>query len=246
MPQQAHHYHFAELDSTQRFLIDHTHTERPIFCRANQQTAGIGQRGAHWQSPIGGLYFSIRYLLDMPPMAQGGLAQHIALTLAQTIDPNAKILRLKWPNDLYIENKKLGGILIDTLPHQEKTIAIIGIGINLYPSANTNHTLAYYSDHFPHSDTLYETLCAQLLPALEYWNAHPYLPTDHRWDDYDRYHSQMIILETHPDPVENLGIDQKGRLIIRHQHAKPLFLDNTRIKNQSTSDLQDNQLSKPV
>ncbi|SUO94992.1 biotin--[acetyl-CoA-carboxylase] ligase [Suttonella ornithocola] len=231
MPQQAHHYHFATLDSTQRFLIDHSITERPIFCRANQQTAGIGQRGAHWQSPIGGLYFSLRYQLDMPPAAQGGLAQYIALTLAQTIDPNAKILRLKWPNDLYIEKKKLGGILIDTLPHQEQTIAIIGIGINLYSSPETDSNLAYYSDYFAQTETLYESLCEQLLPALEYWNTHPYLPTDHRWDDYDRFHGQMLSLETHHEPVENIGIDQKGRLIIRDQQSKIAFLDNTRIKN---------------
>lgn len=229
MPQQPYHsYHFTTLDSTQTYLHQHPNTTHRIYCRADQQTAGHGQRGATWQSPQGGLYFSLRTDLIFPPATHSGLAQYIALTIAQTIDPTAQTIRLKWPNDLFIGEKKLGGILVETTPNGENTTAIIGVGINIEQQAPN---IAYLHQTLPHItiNTLYLQLIDALNTTLDYWNEHPYLPTTHRWHEYDRFANQTILLDNHPTPVTNLGIDQKGRLIIKH-NEKIQFLSNTRIK----------------
>lgn len=224
-----HHYHFARLDSTQTYLLNHPNTSRPIFCRADSQSAGKGQRGAHWQSPPNsGLYFSLKTTLPYPLATHNGLAQMVALTLAQTLDPSAEILTLKWPNDLYIGTQKLGGILIDLHPDGENSIAVIGIGINLRADAQRPDTANLYA-HFPENPTLYPELCQALLNSINRWQETPYLPTDHRWNDYDRFQGQIITLESHPNPVKNLGIDQKGRLTIISENGIE-FLSNTRIK----------------
>lgn len=223
-----HSYHFATLDSTQRYLLAHPPIEGAIFCRAEQQSAGVGQRGAHWQSPQGGLYFSLAYSLYGAPQVHAGLAQACALVIAQTLDSQAKIIRLKWPNDLYIGERKLGGILIDMLPQADNSRAIIGIGINLQGNQDT---IAYYQAHFPQIErqALYAQLQTALLNRLAQWSEKPYLAVNHRWNDYDRFYRQEIALETHEQPVQNLGIDQKGRLIVASAQGIE-FLQQTRIR----------------
>ena len=204
-----HSYHFAELDSTQTYLLKHAALNAAVFCRAERQTAGIGQRGAQWQSPQGGLYFSLRYPLAGGAALHGGLAQACALSIAECLDPAAQSLRLKWPNDLYVGEKKMGGILIDMLGDS----AVIGIGINL---RGERQDIAYVDEHFPalKTDECYPRLQEALLHMLEKWARHPYLALNHRWNDYDRFYGQDIRLEARTDSVRNLGIDQKGRLII--------------------------------
>lgn len=223
-----HFYHFASLDSTQRYLLAHEMLEAAIFCRAEQQSAGVGQRGAQWQSPRGGLYFSLAYPLKGAPQIHLGLAQACALVVAQTLDPQAQKIRLKWPNDLYIDERKLGGILIDMLPQAENSVAIIGIGINLY---GTQTDIAYYQEHFPQQDSvsIYPQLQSALLTRLAQWSEKPYLPVEHRWNDYDRFYRQSLSLETHTQSVQNLGIDQKGRLVVATEQGIE-FLHHTRIR----------------
>lgn len=217
-----HSYHFAAVDSTQRYLLEHSPNTAAIFCRADLQTAGVGQRGATWQSPQGGLYFSLRYPLTGGAALHGGLAQAIALCIAETIDPSAEIIRLKWPNDLFIGERKLGGILIDMLADS----AVIGIGINL---SGERQNIAYLTEHFNLSgDALYSRLQTALLNLLTAWQHKPYLPLEHRWNDYDRFFAQNIRLETHSTAVKNLGIDQKGRLIVASGKGIE-YLSSTRI-----------------
>ncbi len=111
-------------------LID-LKTPLPIAVIALQQTAGKGQWGKIWQSPLGGLYLSVALNLDL------ALDSSFHLTMA-TAWGIAKILRiydvpvsLKWPNDLILKNRKLGGIKIETRTSNQKIkYAVIGVGIN--------------------------------------------------------------------------------------------------------------------
>lgn len=152
----------------------------------------------------------------------------IALTIAETLDNQAQTIRLKWPNDLFIGEKKLGGILIDNIPQEDGCASIIGVGINL---SGKDKTVAYYNEHFSAMSAiaLLKHLQPALLQTLARWVKTPYLPLTHRWNDYDRYYQQKIYLQNMPHPVDNLGIDQKGRLCIRDNHGIQ-YLTNTRIQ----------------
>lgn len=97
---------------------------------ADQQQAGRGQSGRHWQSPKGNLYLSMLCTLATP--LQGRLALEVALallqmpTLQQAQEPRG--LAVKWPNDLHHQQRKWGGILIEPLNSHQ---VIIGVGINV-------------------------------------------------------------------------------------------------------------------
>ena len=98
---------------------------------AEQQEAGRGQWGRQWRSAIGGVYLSLAVEPDLA--AANGLqltlctAWGIAIGLRNLGLP----IQLKWPNDLVIDGRKLGGVLTETRTGQAAiTQAVIGVGIN--------------------------------------------------------------------------------------------------------------------
>ena len=94
---------------------------------ASVQTSGRGRRGRAWHSPAGGLWLSVvlhpRLAREQWPLL--GLAASVGTTDA-VADVAGVPVRVKWPNDLMIEDHKLGGVLIEA----SGTAAIAGIGIN--------------------------------------------------------------------------------------------------------------------
>ena len=103
---------------------------------ALRQTKGRGSRGRAWDSPTGNLHLSV--LLRPREWARGAgqwaLLTGVALwqTLAD-LAPNAAALRLKWPNDLLLDGRKLAGILIDNSVGASGRLdwVVVGIGVNL-------------------------------------------------------------------------------------------------------------------
>jgi len=120
-------------------LIERGSTEGTVVIAA-QQTAGRGQRGHQWRSPLGGLYLSLALTPEIG--AQNALlltissAWGIATTWRQlpgSTDPDQPGIpvQLKWPNDIILKERKLGGILTETRIQRGKiTKAVVGVGIN--------------------------------------------------------------------------------------------------------------------
>ncbi len=105
----------------------------PVLLVAERQTAGRGRLGRQWQSTVGeSLTFSLG--LPLAPPDWSGLSLAVGLGLAQSLHPEIK---LKWPNDLIWQGRKLAGILIETASFHDVRVAVIGVGLNLAtPSAN--------------------------------------------------------------------------------------------------------------
>ncbi len=100
---------------------------------ADRQTAGRGRLGNKWTSPAGsGLWIT---LLERPADTSGidVLSIRVGLLAAQALDRfTAEPVRLKWPNDLYVDRFKLGGILIEARWRDQRLEWVaIGIGINV-------------------------------------------------------------------------------------------------------------------
>ncbi len=91
---------------------------------ANRQTAGRGRLGREWSSPPGGLYATF-----IVPNADL-LALRAGVATARALESIGAAARLKWPNDLVVGERKLGGILIET----DGAVARIGVGINMSAS----------------------------------------------------------------------------------------------------------------
>jgi len=97
---------------------------------AETQTAGRGRYGRVWQSPRGNLYVS--FVFEANPMLDKYLSFLTGLALAESL-PEFNV-RLKWPNDVLLEGKKVAGILLETTGDK----IIVGIGVNLVSSPDKN------------------------------------------------------------------------------------------------------------
>jgi BirA family biotin operon repressor/biotin-[acetyl-CoA-carboxylase] ligase len=109
---------------------------------AETQSGGRGRVGRPWSSPQGGIYFSIILRPDIKPGEALRLPLVAGVAVAQAIVRNTNLdPRLKWPNDIIIGGRKVGGILTEMGAETDRLDwVIIGIGLNV----NTPH------DSFPH------------------------------------------------------------------------------------------------
>ena len=144
-----------EIDSTNTELMRRARADRtePTLLVALQQTAGRGRLGRSWLSGVAGgvasgvasssaahevasvgaryqsLTFSLGLLLK--PAAWDGLSLAVGTSLACSLHER---IQLKWPNDLWLDGRKLAGILIETAPAADGArYAVLGVGINLLP-----------------------------------------------------------------------------------------------------------------
>ena len=131
---------FSSLTSTNTTARDY-----PVgsIIMAETQTGGRGRYGRVWQSPKGNLYVS--FVFESDPKRDKYLSFLTGLALAESL-PEFNV-RLKWPNDVLLDGKKVAGILLETSGNK----IIVGIGVNLvnnpeknmlYPTANLGGRLS--------------------------------------------------------------------------------------------------------
>ncbi|WP_319381061.1 biotin--[acetyl-CoA-carboxylase] ligase [Thiomicrorhabdus sp.] len=127
-------YLFEETDSTNAFLktIAKQNLVESV-CVTNSQSAGYGQRGRSWLSNEDSWTFSLLVKVDRPLHKLGSIAQNITLEMALFLKNEvAGKLFLKWPNDLFCSEGKVGGILTEVAAYSEDYCwLVIGIGLNL-------------------------------------------------------------------------------------------------------------------
>jgi BirA family biotin operon repressor/biotin-[acetyl-CoA-carboxylase] ligase len=103
-----------------------------VLLAAEQQTAGRGRHGRRWRSAHGaGATFSIRRRMACGQRKLAGLSVAVGVCSARALRGlGARGISLKWPNDLMVSRRKLGGILIETRPAADGSVVVVGIGIN--------------------------------------------------------------------------------------------------------------------
>ncbi|HMQ73826.1 MAG TPA: biotin--[acetyl-CoA-carboxylase] ligase [Rubrivivax sp.] len=119
---------------------------QPTLRVAEQQTRGRGRQGRAWVSaPGASLAFSLA--LPLAPASWSGLSLAAGRAVADALDPPhagaAPRLGLKWPNDLWLldaprRGRKLGGILVETVPVGPQRMVVIGVGLNVLPLPGTD------------------------------------------------------------------------------------------------------------
>ena len=136
----------------------------PQLLVAINQTAGRGRLGRHWHStPGSSLTFSLALPLQRSDWS--GLSLAVGLAVVEALDPQGQRLGLKWPNDLMLladgddstpdkgrgMGRKLGGILIESVPAGEQRAAVIGIGVNVEPQpvAEADYEIAALTEIWP-------------------------------------------------------------------------------------------------
>ena len=178
---------------------------------ADAQSAGRGRRGRAWHSPAGAqLILSLYLRLDGGVRVAGGLSLVAGLAAAEALHGlGASRVRLKWPNDLIADGRKLGGILIEA----SSACAVIGIGINLdLPDAAAAAIDQPWTDldrlGVPaQRDEVVAALLAQLLPLLERFRARGLdAELRARWEAFDAFAGASV-------RVEAGSVQHEGRML---------------------------------
>jgi BirA family biotin operon repressor/biotin-[acetyl-CoA-carboxylase] ligase len=122
-----------------------------ILLVAEHQNAGRGRLGRQWQSQAGA---SLTFSLGLPlqPANWSGLSLAVGVSLAESLEPaNGKppTLQLKWPNDLWLGQRKLGGILVETASWGDQRYVVIGVGLNVTPPEQDFSAASSSSDGDP-------------------------------------------------------------------------------------------------
>lgn len=133
----------AQTDSTNSELMRRARDGRcePVLLVAEVQTAGRGRMGREWLShsttaqTLSALTFSLGLPLQMADWS--GLSLAVGVSVASSLHP---CLQLKWPNDLWFEQRKLAGILIETAAVGAVRYAVIGVGLNITERSDSGMT----------------------------------------------------------------------------------------------------------
>lgn len=127
-------YYFDTIDSTQRFALELASRpyENGSIVIAERQTRGRGRQSRVWASPRGGIWLSILLRPNFEISKASLMPMLTSLALSVAIEQTLKVYpKLKWPNDLMLNDKKVAGILVDASIESNKVeYLIIGIGIN--------------------------------------------------------------------------------------------------------------------
>ena len=129
--------YFKELDSTNRTasaLIDNKMINGPTAIISEYQKSGRGQLQTKWHSmPNKNLTFSLAYpKFNQPIENQFKINKCLSLAVKSAIDSAGITTKIKWPNDIYFENKKLAGLLVENqISGQQISRCVAGIGINI-------------------------------------------------------------------------------------------------------------------
>ncbi|HEY7671627.1 MAG TPA: biotin--[acetyl-CoA-carboxylase] ligase [Gammaproteobacteria bacterium] len=133
---------FAELPSTNQYLLE---AEQPSpgladVCLAELQTAGRGRLGRGWHSPFGaGVWLSVGWRFAAAPAELPALTLALGVAVRRVVaDLTGAVIRLKWPNDLVHDDRKLGGILVEVGTATAGGCRVVaGLGLNVaFPAAS--------------------------------------------------------------------------------------------------------------
>jgi BirA family biotin operon repressor/biotin-[acetyl-CoA-carboxylase] ligase len=161
---------------------------------ADHQTAGRGRSSRSWEAPAGA---ALLVSFVLPPNPLLSLAAGVAAAEAC-----GRGVRLKWPNDLLLDGRKVGGILVEASPAR----ALCGIGINL----------TWAPEGAAHLDEPRDRLLERLRPAIKRWST---APPDHvlaRWRELSDTIGKKVRVELPDRIVEGIAqdIDASGALVV--------------------------------
>ncbi|MGQ0502671.1 MAG: biotin--[acetyl-CoA-carboxylase] ligase [Panacagrimonas sp.] len=127
------------VDSTNRLLAAADARQDPQAVLAEYQSAGRGRRGREWRSPFGAnLYLSIAWSYPMWPPQLPALSLAVGVVCARALRAAGVAgVQLKWPNDLWVGDRKLGGILIEQRGESSDVCrVVVGVGVNVAMQAS--------------------------------------------------------------------------------------------------------------
>ncbi len=203
-------------------------------CLAEYQTHGRGRRGRRWVSPFGSnIYLSLCYHYQSGPAVIAGLSLAVGVAVVNALKKLAiDDAGLKWPNDIYWRQQKLGGILIEVGGEAEGPCQVtVGLGLNVFLA----DTLTRQIDQpwidlyriigekaFVSRNQLAAELLNQLVPMLENFESTGLLPFVDAWRQYDCLQGQTVTIYQGRQQHRGVfaGIDREGHCLLKNTSGK--------------------------
>ncbi|MDX1570997.1 MAG: bifunctional biotin--[acetyl-CoA-carboxylase] ligase/biotin operon repressor BirA [Xanthomonadales bacterium] len=214
----------AEVDSTNAWLQRDAAARTGTVVLAETQTAGRGRRGRPWVSPPGGnLFCSLRWVFGQGVAAIGGVGLVAGVAVARALQDQGVQVRVKWPNDLVVEDAKLGGILIETSGEMTGPAdLVVGVGINLAVGPRGEVIDQPWTDlrrlglEVSRND-LAASLVGELLTVFRRFEEEGLGPFLTEWRRLDDLAGRSVRVDTGRETVEGRaeGVDEQGRLLVR-------------------------------
>lgn len=223
---------FPRLDSTNeelKRLILQGRASDGMVIAAGRQERGKGRVGRLWESPAGGLWFSLYLLLDLPLQQLALLSPVFAVALAIAVNKFLPVpCGVKWPNDLYCQGKKIAGILLESSGELGATQQlVVGAGINVNVAADD-----FSNDIRPKSTSLLlesgQILAVEdvLIAALEAMEEYLGRYLQEGWTNIRGEFKELCVhlgreIEIHRGQEsiagKNIDIDELGQLVIEQE-----------------------------
>ncbi|MBS0850133.1 bifunctional biotin--[acetyl-CoA-carboxylase] ligase/biotin operon repressor BirA [Citrobacter sp. JGM124] len=214
------------IDSTNQYLLERLDTlQSGDACIAEYQQAGRGRRGRQWFSPFGtNLYLSMYWRLEQGPAAAIGLSLVIGIVIAEVLQQlGARDVRVKWPNDLYLNDRKLAGILVElTGKTGDAAQIVMGAGINLAMKSVASDIVNQGWINLQQigldidRNQLSISLIKELRLALMHFEKEGLTPFLPRWKQLDNYIDRPVKLIIGEREVYGIarGINEQGGLLL--------------------------------
>ncbi len=214
------------IDSTNQHLLDKvSELDSGHCCVAEFQTAGRGRRGRTWYSPFGNnIYLSMYWRLDAGMAAAMGLSLAVGVIVAESLrEETGADVKVKWPNDLYVNDQKLAGILIElTGQAGDAAHVVVGMGINFsmdsdnLPIDQPWTSLVKACQHMPPRNILVSKLINNLREGLSLYELNGLGAFEARWNQLDNYLSRPVTIVMGNKVVSGIarGIDLQGALLL--------------------------------
>ncbi|MDC5822052.1 bifunctional biotin--[acetyl-CoA-carboxylase] ligase/biotin operon repressor BirA [Vibrio europaeus] len=225
------------IDSTNQYLLDRVDSlESGSVCLAEYQAKGRGRRGREWVSPFGSnLYLSMFWRLDAGMAAAMGLSLVVGVAIVESLEEMGLTgVKLKWPNDLYYQDKKLAGILVE-MSGQAGAAAnlVIGMGLNLMMSEATEGITQPWASLDEVADNqlidrnqLAITMITTLHKALDDYELYGMAGFVERWNRLDNFINRSVKLLMGPREISGIarGINEQGAVLLETENGLETFI----------------------
>ena len=220
---------FQSLGSTNKYLREQAEKSdcSGSVVLAERQTSGRGRRGKTWVSPFAAnIYMSILWDFEQGAQALEGLSLAVGVAVRRAlIEVGLEDVRLKWPNDIYIGNKKLGGILLEMIGDPAGHCSVvIGVGINVsMPASIAVNIDQPWTDCCSESDApiarsrLAALLIDNIFDILNDFESLGFAGYRDEWQEADAFKGLQGTISTPRDSVSGtvIGVDNSGAVQLK-------------------------------
>jgi len=223
LPKDLECHFFDSIESTNLFLTNRPFSNKVQLCLAREQTQGKGQYGRNWESQRdGSILFSIRR--NFPQECNlNGLSLVVGLAIVKVIEQECLVegFKIKWPNDIYFESKKLAGVLLENQTQLENQSVVIGVGINYFIDQSMIFEIPWtdlskITKKLPDIELLTAEIINNILVMSEHFSVFGFDDFRSDWNRYDMLQGKKVKCTDLKDSFEGevLGVSSKGALKI--------------------------------